>query len=218
MVTTDAVGRQVTTSVPFYISNTLLKPGLFDYSLSLGKIREDYGLKNFSYGKFASAADARYGVNDWLTVEGRTELSSDLQLLGAGSVLKLANLGVLSASFTQSKADKSMSEDRTKDLEGNQYTVGYSYNRNRFGFSINHNQRDDEYTDLSRLQYSNLISVNSNKSLTANTYFATKTQELLASVISMPRQMTLKSLLKLVLGAYFTDLYEWCDCFIKCQP
>jgi outer membrane usher protein len=32
---------------------------------------------------------------------------------------------------------------------------------------------DDEYTDLSRLQYSNLISVNSNKSLT-NTYFATK--------------------------------------------
>ncbi|MBW3030952.1 fimbria/pilus outer membrane usher protein, partial [Acinetobacter baumannii] len=118
VVTTDAVGRQVTTSVPFYISNTLLKPGLFDYSLSLGKIREDYGLKNFSYGKFASAADARYGVNDWLTVEGRTELSSDLQLLGAGSVLKLANLGVLSASFTQSKADKSMSEDRTKDLEG----------------------------------------------------------------------------------------------------
>ncbi len=94
--------------------------------------------------------------------------------MGAGSVLKLANLGVLSASFTQSKADKSMSEDRTKDLEGNQYTVGYSYNRNRFGFSINHNQRDDEYTDLSRLQYSNLISVNSNKSLTTNTYFATK--------------------------------------------
>lgn len=37
VVTTDAVGRQVTTSVPFYISNTLLKPGLFDYSLSLGK-------------------------------------------------------------------------------------------------------------------------------------------------------------------------------------
>lgn len=121
---TDAVGRQVTTAVPFYISNTLLKPGLFDYSLSLGKIREDYGLKNFSYGKFASAADARYGVNDWFTVEGRTELSSDLQLLGAGSVLKLANLGVLSASFSQSKADKSMSEDRTKDLEGNNIRLG----------------------------------------------------------------------------------------------
>ncbi|GLG81841.1 fimbria/pilus outer membrane usher protein [Acinetobacter calcoaceticus] len=174
VVTTDAVGRQVTTAVPFYISNTLLKPGLFDYSLSLGNIREDYGLKNFSYGKFASAADARYGVNDWFTVEGRTELSSDLQLLGAGSVLKLANLGVLSASFTQSRADKSMAQDQVKDLDGKQYTIGYSYNRNRFGFSINHNQRDDEYTDLSRMQYSNLISVNSNKSLTANTYFATR--------------------------------------------
>ena len=47
VVTTDAVGRQVTTSVPFYISNTLLKPGLFDYSLSLGKIRETTDLRIF---------------------------------------------------------------------------------------------------------------------------------------------------------------------------
>lgn len=30
--------------------------------------------------------------------------------------------------------------------------------------------------------------------------------------------MTLKIAFKLVLGACFTDLYEWRDCFIKCQP
>ena len=41
IVTTDSVGRQVATSVPFYISNTLLKPGLLDYSVSMGQIRED---------------------------------------------------------------------------------------------------------------------------------------------------------------------------------
>ena len=111
-----------------------------------------------------------------------------------------------------------MSEDRTKDLEGNQYTVGYSYNRNRFGFSINHNQRDDEYTDLSRLQYSNLISVNSNKSLTANTYFATKNSGTFGVGYINTKANDFKIAFKLVLGACFTDLYEWRDCFIKCQP
>ncbi|MFW3379834.1 hypothetical protein ACN9NO_11135, partial [Glaesserella parasuis] len=43
----------------------------------------------------------------------------------------------------------------------------------RFGFSLNHTQRDQDYYDLSRLQYSNLISANSHKSSVANTYFAT---------------------------------------------
>ncbi|NEU34107.1 fimbrial biogenesis outer membrane usher protein, partial [bacterium LRH843] len=79
IVTTDSVGRQVATSVPFYISNTLLKPGLLDYSVSIGQIREDYGIKNFEYGKFASSADARYGINDWLTAEGRVEFSDSIQ-------------------------------------------------------------------------------------------------------------------------------------------
>ncbi|WP_332604307.1 fimbria/pilus outer membrane usher protein [Acinetobacter sp. ESBL14] len=174
VVTTDAVGRQVATTVPFYISNALLKPGLFDYSLSLGQIREDYGIENFSYGKFASALDARYGVNNWLTAEGRSEFSSDLQLVGVGSILKLGNWGVLNGSVTKSWADKSLSEKKNDNLSGEQYTIGYSYNRNRFGFNISHTDRNDEYFDLSRLQYSDLISANSNRSTTANTYFATK--------------------------------------------
>lgn len=174
IVTTDSVGRQVSTAVPFYISNTLLKPGLFDYSLSLGQIREDYGIKNFSYGKFASSADARFGINDWLTTEGRIELSDSVQQIGLGSVMKLKHWGVLSGSASQSWADQSSNQSNDKNLKGNQYTFGYSYNQKRFGLSINHTQRDQNYYDLSRIQYSNLISANSNKSWVANTYFATE--------------------------------------------
>lgn len=174
VITTDTVGRQVATTVPFYISNSLLKSGLFDYSLSLGQIREDYGIKKFSYGKFASAIDARYGVNNWFTAEGRSELSNDLQLLGIGSVLKLGNWGVLNSSLTKSWADKSLTENKTNNKSGAQYIVGYSYNRNRFGFNVSHTDRNDGYFDLSRLQYTDLVSANSNKSTTANTYFATE--------------------------------------------
>ncbi|WP_445403464.1 fimbria/pilus outer membrane usher protein [Acinetobacter vivianii] len=171
IVTTDVVGRQVMTSVPFYISNTLLKKNLIDYSLSAGTIREDYGIKNFSYGNFALAADMRYGLLDWLTTEGRTELSNDLRLLGLGSMMKLQHWGVLSQSITHSHVDQNKSSNHSS-LQGHQYTVGYSYNQNRFGLSVNYTQRSHGFSDLSRLQFNDLISVNSQKTTTANTYFA----------------------------------------------
>ncbi|ENX36223.1 hypothetical protein F889_00382 [Acinetobacter colistiniresistens] len=174
VVTTDAVGRQVATTVPFYISNSLLKPGLFDYSLSLGQMRKDYGIKNFTYDTFASAFDARYGVNDWLTAEARSELSNDLQLVGVGSVIRLGHWGVLSGSLSQSWADQSLLKDHQSHVSGEQYSMGYSYNKNRFGFNVSHTNRNNDYYDLSRLQYSDLVSANSNKSTTANTYFASK--------------------------------------------
>ncbi len=171
IVTTDLVGRQVMTSVPFYISNTLLKKDLLDYSISAGAIRQDYGVKNFSYGNFALAADMRYGLSDWLTTEGRTELSDDLRLLGLGAVMKLQHWGVLSQSITHSHAEQNTAS-QPQTLQGHQYTVGYSYNQNRFGLSVNHTQRSQGYSDLSRQQYHDLVSVNSQKTTTANTYFA----------------------------------------------
>ena len=174
IVTTDTVGRQVSTTVPFYISNTLLKPKLFDYSLSLGQVRKDYGIKDFSYGNFAASADARYGINDWLTAEGRAEFANDVQVVGLGSVIKLKNFGVLNGSLSGSLADQSLFRGRTEEQKGYQYTVGYGYNQNRFGFSVNYSDRDREYSDLSSIQYADLISVNSQQSIVANTYFATE--------------------------------------------
>ncbi|MCX5468620.1 fimbria/pilus outer membrane usher protein [Acinetobacter nematophilus] len=173
VVTTDRVGRQVATTVPFYISNTLLKPGLLDYSLSVGQVREDYGIKDFSYGKFASSGDIRYGINEWFTAEGRIEFSNTIQLAGLGSVIKLNHFGVLSGSATQSWAEKDVNQISDQDIKGNQYILGYSYNQQRFGLSINYSQRDRNYYDLSRLQYTGLISANSNQNWVANTYFAT---------------------------------------------
>lgn len=177
IVTTDAVGRQVSTSVPFYVSNDILKPGLIDYSFSTGVIREDFALKDFQYGKFATSADARYGLYDWLTLESRAELSQQIQLVGVGTVLKLFNMGVLSASYTDTRSDASLYQARRSQLQGDQrgaqYSLGYSYNQSRFGFNVQHTQRDRTYADLSRLAPTDLISANSHQSTTANTYFST---------------------------------------------
>lgn len=174
IVTTDSVGRQVVTAVPFYISNDLLKKGLFDYSLSLGQIREDYGIRDFAYGKFVGSADWRYGVNDWLTAEGRTEFADAIQLLGFGGVFKMKNWGVWSGSISQSWADQTFDHFISDNRTGKQYTLAYSYHQNRFGMGINHAQRDRSFTDLSHLQMGNIASVNSNsqRSTVINSYFS----------------------------------------------
>ena len=82
VVTTDALGRQVLTTVPFYVSNTLLKTGGTDYAFSLGALRQDYGLKNFSYGQTATSGSYRRGINDAWTLEGRGEWTEGLAVLG----------------------------------------------------------------------------------------------------------------------------------------
>lgn len=51
LVTTDALGRQVQTTLPFYVSSTLLKPGTSDYSLAAGALRRGYGIESFGYGR-----------------------------------------------------------------------------------------------------------------------------------------------------------------------
>lgn len=50
MVTTDALGRQVSTTLPFYVTSSLLQQGLSDYSVAAGSLRRDYAVRDFSYG------------------------------------------------------------------------------------------------------------------------------------------------------------------------
>ena len=183
----------------------------------MGQIREDYGIKNFSYGKFAGSADARYGINDWLTAEGRVELSDSIQLAGLGSVLKLNQFGVLSGSATQSWADREFNRINSQNMKGNQYTLGYSYNQQRFGFSLNHTQRDQDYYDLSRLQYSNLISANSHKSSVANTYFATDKSGTFGVAYIQTKNRDIKNKLMNLSWAPYYLLSAWCDSVVKCQ-
>lgn len=127
IVTRDAVGRQVSTTVPFYISGDLLKKGIFDYSLSLGKLRENYGITNFDYGDFITSFDARYGLNNWLTGEFHLEGNEKVWNTGVGAVLTLNNFGVLNTSYTHSSVEESPFIIGSNIGEGHQFTVGYQY-------------------------------------------------------------------------------------------
>ena len=139
ITTTDAVGRQVTTTLPFYVSSSLLKTGLSDYSFSAGTIRENYGINNFDYGAAAASGSYRYGLNDWLTLESHAEGSDSVAMGGAGGLVKLGSLGVVNGALAQSQMDGN---------PGTQYSWGYQYNNSWFSLGTQHIIRSVDFGNL----------------------------------------------------------------------
>ncbi|KAB0496435.1 fimbria/pilus outer membrane usher protein [Pseudomonas vancouverensis] len=139
VVTTDALGRQVSTTVPFYVTSSLLQKGLSDFSVAAGTLRQDYGLRDFSYGPGVSSGSLRYGLSDNLTLESHAEASDSLTLGGLGGNLRLGNFGVLNTALSQSRFDGDT---------GQQVSLGYQYNSQRWSFSWQRLQRRDQYADL----------------------------------------------------------------------
>jgi outer membrane usher protein len=110
IVVQDSMGRQTVVDQPFYSSSKMLGEGLMDFSAEAGFIRQDYGIGSFSYDKNpAASGSVRYGLNDWLTLEGHGETTNALLNAGAGVNLLLGSWGVASAAFAGSRADSNSS-------------------------------------------------------------------------------------------------------------
>ncbi|CAI8884356.1 fimbria/pilus outer membrane usher protein [Pseudomonas serbica] len=139
VVTTDALGRQVSTTVPFYVTSSLLQKGLSDFSVAAGTLRQDYGLRDFSYGPGVTSGSLRYGLSDSVTLESHAEASDALALGGAGSNVQLGNFGVLNSAVSQSRFD---------GQTGQQLSLGYQYSSQRYSFSWQRLQRREHYADL----------------------------------------------------------------------
>lgn len=139
VVTTDALGRQVSTTVPFYVTSTLLQKGLSDFSVSAGTLRRDYTVRDFGYGPGVASGTFRYGLSDAFTVEGHAEAAGDLALGGVGGNLRLGNWGVLNTAISQSQFDGE---------SGQQLSLGYQYSSQRYSVSYQRVERRDQYADL----------------------------------------------------------------------
>ncbi|WP_343463960.1 fimbria/pilus outer membrane usher protein [Pantoea sp.] len=139
ITTTDAVGRQVTTTLPFYVASSLLKAGLADYAFSAGAIRENYGLKNLDYGAAAASGSYRYGLTDRVTLELHAEGGDSVVSGGTGGLFTLGSWGVVNGALAQSQmAGKA----------GRQYSWGYQYNNSWFSIGTQHVRRSADYGNL----------------------------------------------------------------------
>lgn len=142
LVVTDMLGRSIATTMPFYVSSALLRPGLTDYAASFGAFRQNYGFRNFDYGQLAASASVRHGVSDSITLEGHVEGAAHFGQAGAGAVLKLGTMGIIDASYSLSNH---------KGVSGNQLTFGYEYQARLFSLSVRHNRNSAGFTDLGSL-------------------------------------------------------------------
>lgn len=139
VVTTDALGRQVSTTVPFYVTSSLLQKGLSDFSVAAGTLRRDYAQKSLRYGQGVTSGSLRYGVSDMFTLESHAEASNDLALGGVGGNVRLGAFGVLNSAISQS---------RFEGRQGQQVSLGYQYSSQRYSLSYQRLERHEQYADL----------------------------------------------------------------------
>jgi outer membrane usher protein len=103
LVLRDAAGREVETTLPFYSSPQLLREGLTYFSMETGFPRMRYGTDSNNYApKQMASFSARYGMYDWLTLEGHAEGLAGLYNGGAGLLARTGDLGVLSVAASGS--------------------------------------------------------------------------------------------------------------------
>lgn len=141
LVLTDALGQSSTVSFSLYDTHRLLRPGLSDWSVELGTVRENYGTKSFDYGDdIAAFGTWRYGVNNRFTAETHAEATKDIANAGVGGTWVLGGPGgVLFASLAGSES---------QGQSGMQYSGSYVWNNNRFNIGLNTLGTSGDYRDV----------------------------------------------------------------------
>jgi outer membrane usher protein len=134
-------------TLPFYASAALLRPGLANYSLEIGAMRQNYGLIDDRYAGLAASGSLRYGVTDWLTLESHAEGTPELGVLGGGAVLKLFSLGVVSAALSGSRAQSAVYTG-AGGSSGGQASAGFRRTSRNLSFSVSATYAETGYRDI----------------------------------------------------------------------
>jgi len=142
LVLTDVTGRVTSLDFQIYDTPLLLREGLAEWSAEAGAIRRGWGLTSFDYASnpFGSA-NGRYGLTNWLTIEGHAEVASHYANGGTGAVIRMGMAGILSGSLGASRMDGRF---------GQVVTLGYGWTNRRFRIGLEMMRASHDYADLAR--------------------------------------------------------------------
>lgn len=141
LVVTDALGQSTTLEFSLYDAHRLLQPGLSDWSVELGAVRENYGNESFDYSDNITASGTwRYGLSNRFTAETHAEVTNHLSNAGVGGTWLLGRAGgILFASLAGSQS---------QGQNGAQYSTSYSWNNNRFNIGVSATGTKGVYRDV----------------------------------------------------------------------
>ncbi|QJR14832.1 fimbria/pilus outer membrane usher protein [Usitatibacter palustris] len=134
LVVRDLLGREQVYMQALYGSTTLLKPGLSDWSVQAGALRDNYGIESSNYGTGFASGMWRRGLTDDLTIEVGGEVARELQAAGAGAAWVWGNLGQFYATAAISQYRPDPAPDR---MAGHMYTLGWERRSTTFNFGAN---------------------------------------------------------------------------------
>lgn len=128
--------RHIITS-PFYMDASLLAPGLSDWSLNIGKLREGYATPFDHYGDSFAAAHLRHGLSSAITASIGVQANSDFRLASAGAALRLGAFAAVEASAARStgaNGGRGSAVRARLTHQGQHFTVSYQWQRASRGY------------------------------------------------------------------------------------
>ncbi|QJR10662.1 hypothetical protein DSM104443_01729 [Usitatibacter rugosus] len=131
LVVRDLLGREQVYMQSLYGSTTLLRPGLDDWTIQAGALREDYGIASNEYGAGFASGVWRRGINDDLTIEGAAEGARQHMAVGGGATWVLGAIGQFFAAGAWSQDKPDGERDRR---EGHLWVYGWERRSTTFNF------------------------------------------------------------------------------------
>lgn len=138
VVTKDVLGRETRVVVPYYTSQSLLKPGLSDYSFELGVLRHDFSIKNFKYKDVFASGSYKLGINNYWTSGLHFETTKNIKAVGFDNTFNLFNKGEVNNSIAIGKSNS--------NKYGYLFSLGYLYKSTRISFGTKFTFADRNFT------------------------------------------------------------------------
>ncbi|HEY0940375.1 MAG TPA: fimbria/pilus outer membrane usher protein [Steroidobacter sp.] len=137
----DALGHSESISAPMITRTRLAEEGCSDFSVSFGKVREDYALTSNSYGPTFANTTVACGAPLGFTIEGHGEyLADEVTAFGVGVARQLGSLGTASLAFAQSNAVSGGTGWMSK--------VGFDHTNSIFSLMVRSRFQSREFRDI----------------------------------------------------------------------
>ena len=145
VVVTDIHGVRRTVTFDVYGVQSLLRKGLWDWSVEGGLVRQKYALASWDYGRDAVVTGSvRHGWSDDFTPDAHFEWTRNLALAGAGGTVRLGRQAGTATGF--------LAASRTAQGTGMSGSLGYQWNTHGLSFSAVESRRSAFYRDAASLE------------------------------------------------------------------
>lgn len=142
LIVRDALGVERLITQRYYASPKLLAPGLTDFSLEAGALRQNYLIQSDDYGPGFAAGSWRYGFSSALTGEGRLEWQSARQAAGLDLSGLLGGLAVGRVAIAHSTGERG---------SGNRVVMGLEHSGPGGGGSLQWERMDARYSPFAEV-------------------------------------------------------------------